>query len=280
MRLMIDGQDTMTAFNAYVVDGGLRGLMAWPALKQPQKNEWHEEDGQDVDLSNPVLDARNFSIQMASPDAYAAIAAIRTRMSQSAYHSITVYGSQRYTVARFVSASNVNALNNLATFSLNFCADDPFQYEYMTPASTLQADNSYKINNPANTGMIPLTRYGVRILKGTAQSFLFIPEARTGAAIVDTAYADGAEYDDAPTTYRSPEVTLRCLMHERSVSALNRNYDALLHDLVRPGARQLYTSVTGRTYSCHYVSQEVTEYDPDLYWLKFNIKLRILDNIR
>lgn len=279
MILLIDGQDSMNKFGAYVTDGGARGLMEWPSLKQPLYNEWQEHDGREVDLSNPVLDKRNFSILMASADPDTSMAAIRSYMATMEYHTLTIQGSHRYTIARFMSASGVSSMCNLATFALNFCCDDPLQQPVLTPFSTIPTDNSYKISNPTNTGMIPLTRYGVHILKGTAQSFMFVPEVRHGVETTG-AFIDGSEYENNPTTFRSPEVTLRCLMHESTPQALNRNYDALLHDLTTPGAKQLYASVTERTYPFHYVSQSVTEYAPSDNWIKFNVKLRILDNIR
>ena len=279
MILLIDGQNTMSAYGAYVTEGGARTLMEWPALKQPLYNEWQEHDGREVDLSNPVLDKRNFSILMASADAPEAMAAMRAALTTRAYHTLEIQGSQRIMVARFLSVSGVSSMCNLATFALNFCCDDPLQQPYQTPFSTMPTDNSYKISNPANTGMIPLTRYGVQMLSGTAQSFMFVPEVRHGVETTGK-YVSGSEYPNRPTTFRSPEVTLRCLMHESTPQALNRNYDALLHDLTTPGAKQLYASVTERTYPFHYVSQSVTEYAPSDNWIKFNVKLRILDNIR
>ena len=61
----MDGVDVYATYGAFVVQDGYKGLVQWPALKEPDSNDWAEEDGIEVDLSAPVLDAKEVRLEMA-----------------------------------------------------------------------------------------------------------------------------------------------------------------------------------------------------------------------
>ena len=61
-EFFIDNTNIFTAFGVCVKEGGYDELLAFPALVEPDKNVWPEEDGIEVDLSAPVLSGKELAI--------------------------------------------------------------------------------------------------------------------------------------------------------------------------------------------------------------------------
>ena len=57
-NLYIDDLNVLGRFGCRVTRGGYNDLLAFPAMKEPEKNDWPEEDGIEVDLSDPKLQPR------------------------------------------------------------------------------------------------------------------------------------------------------------------------------------------------------------------------------
>ena len=64
-QLLIDGIEAYTSLGICVTKGSYNNLVAFPAMKEPDKNDWPEEDGQEFDLSCPALDTAEVSIEFA-----------------------------------------------------------------------------------------------------------------------------------------------------------------------------------------------------------------------
>ena len=64
-QLLIDRTDAYTNYGLIVTKGSYDNLVAFPAMKEPDKNDWPEEDGQEFDLSSPALDTAEVSIEFA-----------------------------------------------------------------------------------------------------------------------------------------------------------------------------------------------------------------------
>ena len=64
-RLYIDGHDAYKQWGVYVVSGGWNELIAYPPLKTVEYNDWQEEDGIEADLSDPKLNTKEVSINIA-----------------------------------------------------------------------------------------------------------------------------------------------------------------------------------------------------------------------
>lgn len=64
-QLLIDRTDAYPNYGLIVTKGSYDNLVAFPAMKEPDKNDWPEEDGQEFDLSSPTLDTAEVSIEFA-----------------------------------------------------------------------------------------------------------------------------------------------------------------------------------------------------------------------
>ena len=52
-NLYIDDLNVLGRFGCRVTRGGYNDLLAFPAMKEPEKNDWPEEDRIEEDLSDP-----------------------------------------------------------------------------------------------------------------------------------------------------------------------------------------------------------------------------------
>jgi len=60
--LLIDGVDIREEYGIIVSEGSYNSLLSYPSLKQPVTIDWKEMDGVSVNLKNPILDKKEFSI--------------------------------------------------------------------------------------------------------------------------------------------------------------------------------------------------------------------------
>ena len=65
-NLYIDDLNVLGRFGCRVTRGGYNDLLAFPAMKAPERNDWPEEDGIEVDLSDPKLQPREIAISFLS----------------------------------------------------------------------------------------------------------------------------------------------------------------------------------------------------------------------
>ena len=57
-ELYIDGKDAYTDFGVWITEGGYDGLLPFPELVEPDRNDWPDEDGIEPDLEKPTLKPR------------------------------------------------------------------------------------------------------------------------------------------------------------------------------------------------------------------------------
>ena len=53
-ELYIDGKDAYTDFGVWITEGGYDGLLPFPELVEPARNDWPDEDGIEPDLEKPT----------------------------------------------------------------------------------------------------------------------------------------------------------------------------------------------------------------------------------
>ena len=63
-QFYIDGIDAYISLGVCIAKGSYNNLVAFPAMKEPDKNDWPEEDGQEFDLSSPTLDTTEVSLSL------------------------------------------------------------------------------------------------------------------------------------------------------------------------------------------------------------------------
>lgn len=232
-KTYIDGVDIYSAFGAFVVRGGYNGLLSFPHLKAVDTNDWPDEDGIETDLTNPVLDTKEFIVSFAAKTEAGALALIHSLTTGGAYKYFTFNEIGKFALLRLLSQSAMQVNNGLVLFSLQLADDFPLSgYTYTTPASTMVDQKDYTINGTQ------AANYGLWILQGTRSSIKKTAATKSNL-ITNINTKSGASYDGENVFLKSKEITLSCVLTAGSKTEFWRNYNALLYDLTRPGLQFL-----------------------------------------
>lgn len=275
-RLYIDGKDAYKQWGVFVVSGGWNELLAYPALKTVDSNDWQEEDGIEADLDNPRLNTKEASLKIAYSGLFSRFIEFVTLLADRGYHDFNCASIGRRFTLRLTQMPNLDAYKSLGFITLKLADDFPLRdYTYQAPESSIFSSDDYLIDGKA------FTDYGCRILQGSLSEIMKTANVKT-SLIRNINILPGAEYDDdAKITFKSKDVKLKCLMRAATLAELWRNYDALLYDLIRPEERMLEVSELEQTFPCYYKSASVSQFFPDdKIWLEFTLTLTFTHSFR
>jgi hypothetical protein len=267
-NLYIDGQDAYSLYRVFVTRGGYKELAAFPALKKVESNNWAEEDGEEFDLSSPVLDTRELSVSFSFHTGDARFGAFIEKLSDGAYHDLEFPEISKTYRLRLVSQPDMAQISTLGTFSLRFADDFPLSgYSYVAPQSGIVTQRGYELDGR------DLSEYGVYVLRGSDAEIEKSPDVKKNLT-QNIKNRSGAIYDGENVAYQTKDVKLNCLMLASDMSEFWRNYNALLYDLIRPNERMLYVNSTGYEYPCFYKNCTVSEFIPaGKIWFSFSLVL-------
>lgn len=274
-RLYIDGKDAYTVYGVYVVDTGWNELIAMPPLKTVESNDWQEEDGVEVDLSEPVLDTRTVQIRFALTYAYSRYFALVKALSDGAYHTFDCTHIGRTYRLRLVGVGSFAAADILGEATLKFADDFPLEsHRDHLPESTIIPNDRFQLDS------VPFSDYGIHVLQGSLSEIVKTPEVKPNLTRTFAAQS-GAIYDSKRVTFKSKDVKLSCLMRAETLEELWNNYDALLYHLIRPEERLLWVDDLERDFACYYKQCTVNEFYPeDRIWLRFELTLTFTRDFR
>lgn len=279
-RIIVDGVDMFDRFGVFALEAGLNDLLAYPPLKTVEANDWHEQEGVDVDLSEPRLNGREVTIKigatgtLGAPQTIAKIDDFLAFLRQRVYRvfRFAFLGGREYTL-RLVGEPNLTIAQALGFVTLKFADDYPLSgYAYKSPHSSMQTATDYLMHGH------PFTDYGARVTEGTLAEFARRADIKVGLTR-NIATAHGIIGDDRGVVrQKSKEVKVRLHFRAETFAELWRNYDALLYDLTRPGARTIRVRDLGnRDYQAYYKSAQVTAFYPDdRPWLDTTLTLVVL----
>lgn len=270
-RLYIDREDIWDENYACTAFGGFDELIAFPPLKTPPANDWHEERGFDPDLSAPVLDTREVTLRLSATDAEDYKTTLGM-LRKKPVVEVRAPSIGRSWSLRFVAPTDSA---HSSTFGLKFADDTPMQgYTYQPPnaekerewiLSTSRRDNFVITESPKRS----FVDYGARVLGDVVDEMERRNEVKTGL-LRKFSTKQGAFYDKAAMfCEKGGDRQVRLLMRADTLAELWRNYDALLFDLIRPGARRY------KEAPFYYSSCRVDKFIPDepRPWLQFTLTL-------
>lgn len=274
-KLFVDGKDVYKQFGIYVPDGGWTSLIAFPPLKNYEQNDWQEEDGIEVDLSEPVLNTREVSLTFAISGVFSRYNNFIEMLSDGSYHIFNCAVIGRKYKLRLVSQSNREYAVTLGCETLKFADDFPFaDYTYKAPSSGMTANDAYLIDG------VQTTNYGLRVLQGSFAEVLKTAAVKQNM-LRNLKTKSGAIYDGENVFYKAKDVKLMCLMRADTLTELWCNYDALLHDLIQPEERTLTVRELEQDFPFCYKSCQVSEFYPDgRIWLKMTLTVTFTRDFR
>ena len=270
-RLYIGGEDVWDVCYVCTAFGGFNELIAFPPLKTPPANDWYEELGFDPDLSDPVLDTREVTLRLSATGQWDYEGAIGM-LEVSPVIDVRATSIGRSWSLRFIAPTGGA---NASTFGLKFADDTPMQgYTYQPPnaekerewiLSTSRRDDFVITESPKRS----FADYGARVLGDVVDEMERRNEVKTGL-LRKFSTKPGAFYDKgALFNEKGGDRSVQLLMRADTLAELWRNYDALLFDLIRPGARRY------KEAPFYYSSCRVDKFIPDepRPWLQFTLTL-------
>lgn len=241
----IDGISTWNRFGVWVTKGGYSDLLAFPALVDPDTNDWPEEDGVEVDLCEPRLQEKEVTITFMASDPGKDAADFIAHLSTPGYHTLRVPSLQREWMLRLVKHPVNKIYSTASEFSLQFVVDRPVRPSVALPDPGLYVrECGYELDG------VSFADYGI-VIDVARDSLLKAPAAKQNLAR-KVSTSDGQLYDADHLVFESKEVVFKCRFNTVSISAFWGCYDAFFGALIQPDERQLYWDYAGEEYPCYY----------------------------
>lgn len=248
-KYFVDNIDIYTQFGVVIKTGGYNDLLTFPALKEPAKNDWPEEDGIEVDLESPILQPKTVSIPFMTTSQTKAANDFISFISKPGYRTLRIADLNREWTLRMDSQGENKFDSQLTEFSLQFTDDIPSQSRKDVYSRPLNGgipiiDTGYELDG------IPFSRYGIVVEEGL-NDILKSPTIKQNLTRTFLT-SDGQEYDEDVVVFNSKSVTFKCCFITSSVARFWECYTAFFNDLIQPGERLLYCDHTGEEYPCFY----------------------------
>lgn len=279
-KVYIDSIDIFSQYGIFILEGGYNGLLSFPSVKDLESNNWPEEDGVEVDLSELYLNSKEVEIKFAAINDHLTGDFLRL-ISDKSYHVFDLKEIGYTCKLRLDSSVDIQLLIGAETFSLKFIDDFyPLEgYVYEEPLSMAIPEQGYELDG------IDFSNYGIRVLEGSEAQILKTPTVKKNL-LQNISNLNGAIYDGELVVFEQKEVTLSCCLIAKDLNEFWKNYKAFLHDLtvskeieedgitVLSAGRSLYVDSSGEEYPCHYKSLKVNLWDPNgNIWCKFSLVL-------
>lgn len=300
------GENEKNAYKLYgvtVAEGGYNDLLKFPSLKNVPFNDWAEMDGIEPDLSKPVLESKEVNIRFNCNRIDKQFGAFVEALTDGAYHTFYFHDLGKAFKLRLSKQPDINILQHLGVFSLQFADDFPTGKEDTSwidedaaleeapgkeeneTASPEKADGFTKEENEKpglpSTGFEldgrDLAHYGICVLEGWATELKKSPDVKQ-KQLLGLSHLNGAIYDSGNVTFQSKDFQLNCALYAENTDDFWNCYHQLLSDLTVPGERALYIDAMGYEYKCFYKSCSVKNlYLREQILLEFTLTLTFTD---
>lgn len=249
----IDGRDIYSDFGVIITDGGYDDLFKLPGMIEPDKNDWAEEDGIEVDLSEPRLQPREITVSFASISymqwqLFIEFLTLPTERIvdgvpiMSINRTVTIPYLARTWTLRYDSMTELGLYNEANLFEIKFIEDNPAIPVATVPVGTVPFESVLELDG------VSLDKYGI-IVEDGLDDFDKTPALKRNLTRTSSAIS-GQIYDAGTAVFAEKEITVRCTMIAINMAGLWAQLDALLATLVQPGERTI--SRGGRGYSAYY----------------------------
>lgn len=245
----IDGVNVGERYGVFISKGGYNNILCFPAMKAPDQNDWSEEDGVEVDLSDPHLEALTAEITFVVSGERAFVGDFVEFVTSPGRHAFRIESLKRTWVVRVVTNQEIKDYrgSNVTSFSLQFSVDRP-----ILPAG---------IGSPAGGGLeipvsayeidgISLEQFGIFIESGRDEVLKMPSIKKTLTSSYRT--KDGIEYDADLVKFSSKDVSLKGCFIASDITRFWSCYDAFFGSLIQPGMRSLFVDYMGEEYPCFY----------------------------
>lgn len=254
-RVIVDGADFATTYGATLI-GGWTSLFALPETKEPRQNDWHEEDGLEVDLEDRLkLAPRRIRLRFAfDGDRGGGFLRMRNHYRTQLFE-IEGFGKIRL---RGVSATITKTLGGeVREAEIEFVEDKPGEFEPDGGQTKEAFPSSVTIDGK------PLASFGATDFGETAETLLGGAEAKEPLTIQSRA-VDGQITPEPKGSTRtiaiSPrEVAVKLLFIAPTGEDLRGALWAFLKELTKPGERTITHPALSDTIKGYYTGMECSD---------------------
>lgn len=249
--IFIDGENMRSRYGAYVIEGGYNDVPCFPPLKKPEINEWFEENGLDIDLSETFVESHKIGITLMmrgeTKDAKRFIDFIMSRR----VHSVLMEDIHRVRHMRVVDVS-ASGFSSLFTIRVNLSDDEP--------RKNLEPGEPFFTNRLSGFSIdgIDVARYGA-LIKGSLDG-LFPDHTMKENELNSSSFVDGESHANGTEVYTETG-DLRChlVLRAEDVDQFWRMRDALFVALTQPGVK--WIAYRGTEYGVYYKSCNSIRFD-------------------
>lgn len=251
-RVIVDGADFATTYGATLI-GGWSSLFALPESKEPRQNDWHEEDGLEVDLEERLkLAPRRIRLRFAF-DGGRGGGFLRMRNHyRTQLFEIEGYGKIRL---RGVSTTIIKTIGGeVREAEIEFVEDKPGELEPESGQAKDPFPSSVTIDGK------PLASFGATDFGETAETLLSGAEAKEPLTIqsraVDGQITPEPKGAGRTVSVRAKEVTVKLLFIAPTGEDLRGALWAFLKEMTKPGERTITHTALDGVIKGYYVGME------------------------
>lgn len=270
-ELIIDGIDVFTEYGIGIEDRGYTGLVQFQTMRNPPMNDWAEEHGIEVDLSDPKLENKTFTITFYG---------IRDNslrqfidfLDEQVYHTFQINNIGLTRTLRFTRMINRRTVNTMQLSDLEF-ADDKYPFDGYAPTSLIPISGIWQTGIDIDN--ISLSDYGIWFTDGEKDEILVVGDIKK-ALTINVISQNSVLYDSgADIKYGDREITVNLALWANKATFWN-NWNRFFYDLTRPNEREMYYNVRDDSYPFFYKSCSVRRFEKDYngkLYCEFSIKI-------
>lgn len=298
---IIDGVDIWQTYSAVILKGSYSSLLAYPKRKDPDYDDWFEEDFIDVDYSTPYFDATDVTLKLgiygsSKSDLLSKINSLKSFLNKSGNRNISLAGINKNVNLRYKGASNpvASMLSVGNQFYLEqdllFSNDNPVQllgsgttfdstFDYTfrgidTELTPIPYDyiviDDFEINNK------PIVNFGLGVTDFNSSSLSF----EILKTPLENTYINKNGIESfvlQPLKYKEKTLSIGMVMAHYNISDLMNNYSAFFNELSKNTPISIYNTITGYKYIGFYSNQSNlnVSISNNIKILDFNIDLTI-----
>lgn len=266
----IDGVESVQGYGMTVAQYGYRQLIQMPGFKQLDTTEWDEEDGVEVDLTDPQLEARTLQIEFNMTNIRYA-EDLFDELSQGSYHEFYFPELEKTYTLRMLQNGKFSSCVKKGILTLTFADDFP----------ELPTGNHYAFGKTDirqwgyEMDGVDFSQFGTWVLEGTDDSIRKAADIKQNLK-VSTKNTSGVLYDGSHAFFKAKDVQIRLLINTPGIKEFWKRYNSLFALLLQPESRMLFYNGLQTEYECHYKTSSVSRFDilsNGKVWCEFSITL-------
>lgn len=223
-----------------LLKGGDADLLMFPERKEPSQNDWFEQDGLDVDLSESFFNARRITFKfrlkaISTADFTNKITSFESLLYASGLKSVYLSNLNKTWSLRFVAISDYRFKGGLkksgekiAEFNCEFSDDSPLStiVDTLIPTMPLLSINNVKLNG------YEFSQFGVIISK-IYDTALALRSPKNGLSVTNARYNGNISDVSFVPKKQARNIAIECRMSTPTVAQLWSNWTALFNQLNR-----------------------------------------------